>query len=82
MARKPTDPVQLKLRFNEKLRKRIERAAAHNDRSMNDEIIRRLEDSFRDGDILTTVKQTIQATLSPTGAGYTSGSGHVPEPKK
>jgi hypothetical protein len=46
MARKPTDEVQLKLRFEEKLRRRLERAAEQNKRSMNAEIIHRLEQSF------------------------------------
>ena len=47
MARKPTDEVQLKLRFNERLRRRLERAASQNARSMNAEIVERLEQSFR-----------------------------------
>jgi hypothetical protein len=46
MARKPSDTVQLKLRFPEALRRRLERAAKANDRSMNMEIIFRLEESF------------------------------------
>lgn len=46
MARKPTDMVQLKLRFSETLRRRLERAAARNNRSMNTEIIHRLEESL------------------------------------
>jgi hypothetical protein len=49
MARKPTDAVQLKLRFSEALRRRLEREAARNHRSMNTEIIHRLEDSFYRG---------------------------------
>jgi hypothetical protein len=82
MSRKPTDPVHLKLRFNERLRSRIERAAAHNHRSMNEEIIRRLEESFTRDDLVRTVEQTIQATLTPPSAGYTSSSGYPPEPVK
>jgi Arc-like DNA binding domain len=46
MARKSTDTVQLKLRFSETLRRKLERAAARNNRSMNTEIIHRLEESF------------------------------------
>jgi hypothetical protein len=46
MARKPADTVQLKLRFPEALRKRIERAAKVSDRSLNLEIVSRLESSF------------------------------------
>jgi hypothetical protein len=50
VTRKPTDLVQLKLRFDERLRKRIERAANHNECSMNAEIIKRLEQSFEQVD--------------------------------
>jgi hypothetical protein len=45
MARKPTDIVQLKLRFPEALRRRLARLARENKRSMNTEIIFRLQDS-------------------------------------
>jgi hypothetical protein len=48
VARKATDTIQLKLRFSEALRRRLERAADAHDLSMNSEIVRRLEDSFRD----------------------------------
>jgi len=47
MARKPTDTVQLNLRFPESLRRRLERAADANDCSLNSEIVIRLEQSFR-----------------------------------
>lgn len=56
MPRKPTEQVQLKLRFDEKLRRRLAGAAAKNDRSMNSEIIARLEQSLRDEDILTEIR--------------------------
>jgi hypothetical protein len=46
VARKPTDTVQLKLRFPEALRRQLERAAKANDRSLNLEIVGRLEGSF------------------------------------
>ena len=42
----PINKVQLKLRMTEKVRKRIELAAKREGRSMNSEIIRRLEMSF------------------------------------
>jgi hypothetical protein len=45
-GRKPTDEVQLKLRFDEDLRGRLERAAWHKGRSLNAEIIHRLRESF------------------------------------
>jgi hypothetical protein len=47
VARKPTDPVKLQLRLNESLRRQLERRAARNARSMNAEIIHRLEESIR-----------------------------------
>ena len=47
MARKPTDTVQLNLRFPESLRRSLERAADANDCSLNSEIVLRLEQSFR-----------------------------------
>jgi hypothetical protein len=50
VTRKPTALVQLKLRFDERLRRRIERAAERNECSMNAEIIKRLEQSFEQVD--------------------------------
>jgi plasmid stability protein len=47
MARKPTELRPLMLRIPEALRKRIEVEATKNDRSMNAEIIHRLQDSFQ-----------------------------------
>jgi hypothetical protein len=43
MAKKPTDQVQLKLRFDERLRRKLEQEAIRNDRSLNSEIVYRLE---------------------------------------
>jgi Arc-like DNA binding domain len=40
------ETVQLKLRFSEALRRKLEEAAASNQRSLNAEIIKRLEGSF------------------------------------
>ena len=48
MARKPSDTVQLKLRFSERLRRRLEREAKRQDRSLNSEIVNRLDESFSD----------------------------------
>jgi hypothetical protein len=45
-GRKSTDEVQLKLRFDEDLRGRLERAAWNKGRSLNAEIIHRLRESF------------------------------------
>src|SRR5262249_31534178 len=47
MARKPTDTAHLNLRYPEALRRRLERAAKNSGRSMNTEIVERLERSFR-----------------------------------
>jgi hypothetical protein len=43
MARKLTDTVKLQLRFSESLRRLLEREAARNNRSMNTEIVHRLQ---------------------------------------
>jgi Arc-like DNA binding domain len=70
MARKQSDTVQLKLRFPEKLRLRIETAAARNQRSMNLEIVHRLEQSFekndRDAEIRAVAEQTATAVVDKT----------------
>jgi Arc-like DNA binding domain len=67
MARKLTDTVHLRLRFDESLRRRLERAAESNKRSMNAEIIHRLEESFHRVDqeelIKSVAKQTATATV-------------------
>ena len=47
MAWKPTDTVHLNLRYPEALRRRLERAAKNSGRSLNTEIVERLEQSFR-----------------------------------
>jgi hypothetical protein len=64
MARKLTDTVQLKLRFDEKLRRRLEREAAQNARSMNAEIIQRLEQSFQQQDQKEFIKTVTQASAT------------------
>jgi hypothetical protein len=46
MARKPADKVGIIVRFSEALRRRIEKAAKAHNRSMNSEIVGRLEESF------------------------------------
>jgi DNA-directed RNA polymerase specialized sigma subunit len=61
MQRKLTDQVQLKLRFDEKLRRKLERAAERNDRSMNAEIVHRLERSLQDEEILTEIRNELAA---------------------
>jgi hypothetical protein len=62
MPRKPSDTVQLKLRFSDALRRQLEKTAAANDRSMNSEIVKRLERSFRSeqlGLLITIMNATI-----------------------
>jgi hypothetical protein len=46
MARKPTDTVKLQLRFHEALRRRLAQEAKKHDRSLNAEIVHRLEQSL------------------------------------
>ena len=64
MARKPTETVQLKLRFPEKLRRRIEAAADKNERSMNAEIVHRLEQSFERDGREALIRDTAAATAT------------------
>src|SRR4051812_27724643 len=66
MARKPTQPVQLKLRFPEKLRARIEAAALKNGQSMNSEIVQRLEQSFERANTHDLIQST--ATFAASSA--------------
>jgi hypothetical protein len=67
MARKLTDTAHLKLRFDEKLRRRIEREAARNNRSMNAEIADRLEKSFEREEERSLMVQAATAVLIRTG---------------
>jgi hypothetical protein len=63
MARKPIDTVQLKLRFSEALRRRLEREAKKQERSLNAEIVTRLEQSFRKSEEAELVSDTLQAAF-------------------
>jgi hypothetical protein len=47
MARKPMETVKLQLRLSEAIRRRVERAASASHRSMNAEIVHRLEQSLK-----------------------------------
>jgi plasmid stability protein len=51
MGRKPADKVGLILRFDEALRRQLERAAKAHNRSMNAEIVQRLRASFQREDL-------------------------------
>jgi Arc-like DNA binding domain len=64
MARKPTDSVQLKVRMPEHLRKKIEAQAAKYDRTLNAEIVRRLEESFDQARMLADIKGTVESTFA------------------
>jgi hypothetical protein len=59
VARKPTDEVQLKLRFDERLRRLIAKEAKRNDRSMNSEIVDRLDKSFLHGNLVALMREHI-----------------------
>ena len=63
MARKSTNAVQFKLRFSETLRRRLERDAARNRRSMNAEIIARLEQAYSKSDTANLIAETVRETL-------------------
>jgi hypothetical protein len=67
MARKLTDTAHLRLRFDEKLRRRIERDAARNARSMNAEIADRLEKSFEKEEQRALMVQAATTALIQAG---------------
>jgi len=73
MARKPTDEVQLKLRFSEALRRRLERVAARNNRSMNTEIIHRLEESLARDPTIENLLRELNDRLAQLGMTETFG---------
>jgi hypothetical protein len=60
--RKRTDIVALKLRLREALRKRLELAAKGGERSLNSEIVARLEQSF-DRESLTDLHGKVQGLM-------------------
>ncbi len=64
--RKKTDVVTLHLRLREELRAQLAREADKKKTSINAEIVRRLEDSFRGDDLVETVRSTIQTTFNET----------------
>ena len=67
MARKPTDEVQLKLRFSEALRRRLERVAGRNNRSMNTEILHRLEESLARDPTIENLSRELNDRLAQLG---------------
>jgi len=67
MARKKTDVVQLKLRFSETLRRRLEREAKQQKQSLNGEIISRLEQSFRKAEDTDLIARVLGGMFGATG---------------
>ena len=63
MVRKLADTIHLRLRFDERLRRRIEKAAEQNNQSMNAEIIARLEQSFSKEDVNEVIAKTAEAAV-------------------
>ena len=64
MARKLADTVQLKLRFSERLRRRLERGAKSHGISLNTEIVSILEKAYEQEDNkLRTAAETLVAAL-------------------
>jgi hypothetical protein len=57
--RKKTDIVGLKLRLREALRKKIEAAAKAEERSLNNEVVARLERSFAQEDSNKQIKKSV-----------------------
>jgi hypothetical protein len=60
VARKLTDTVKLQVRLSERLRRRLEQAAKHNDWSMNTEIVSRLDVSFQREDQEEMIRRAVQ----------------------
>lgn len=58
MARKPTDIVPLMLRLREDLRRRLDNDARRNHRSLNAEVLARLEASYAKENLGKVIKQT------------------------
>jgi hypothetical protein len=63
MARKPTDTVQLKLRFPEALRRRLVREATRRGESLNGYIVRTLEEAFQHSDSVQERAKAIAEAL-------------------
>jgi len=82
MAHKPTDLRPLSVRMPEKLRARLDQASKRHDRSMNAEILYRLENSFTyenafdSGELYDIAIEMIVAFRSAgAGAAYSNGHG-------
>jgi Arc-like DNA binding dprotein len=64
VARKPTDTVKLQLRLEEGLRRRLEREARWRRRSMNAEIVSRLQESFDIPDQAQDIASEVSSEVS------------------
>jgi Arc-like DNA binding domain len=80
MARKPTDTAHLNLRYPEALRRRLERAGKSNGRSLNSEIVHRLEQSFRLDDFQEQQDAINEGMLKIIGV-IAEVVKHIPVPK-
>jgi hypothetical protein len=67
MARKLTDTVRINLRFSEALRRRIERVATANKRSINDEIVSRVDASFAREELEASIEAAVERVLVKAG---------------
>jgi hypothetical protein len=63
VARKPTDTIYLQIRIAEGLRRALDREATKYKRSMNTEIIRRLDASFEQPMLTKLMKDAVKSAL-------------------
>ena len=84
MARKPTELRPIMTRVPEGLRRKLEREAKRNDRSMNAEIIHRLEQSFRPSplDLFAMLRNALDDGASRFGKGDSLALLYVVDPIK
>jgi glutamine phosphoribosylpyrophosphate amidotransferase len=68
MARKLSETVQLKLRFSEELRRKLEKAAERGGQSMNAEIIARLEGSFARQETHQEIERAVESSAKLAAA--------------
>ena len=77
MARKLTDTVKLQVRLSERLRRRLEQAAKHNDWSMNTEIVSRLDVSFQREDQEEMIRRATQEAVKSSAGALFSNLRHL-----
>jgi Arc-like DNA binding domain len=66
LARKLTDPVQLKLRFEEGLRRELAKAAKEHRHSLNAEIVGRLKESLVSANLMDLYRQQAEIAATKT----------------